>query len=218
MFKRHTLAPLTALLVLIMAFLVPVGQASAHQAGPPSPAYCCAYLSIYPNTVVVGQTVHITGSGFPTGVFETVNIYVDNPSTPLAYTAGTDANGNFSIYAPIYPFPSEGSGYHALVAIGQYSGQSAETAFTVRPTVQLQPVSGTRGSFVRITGNGFDRYESIQLTWDYPYQIVGYASAIRNGTFSFSFTVPRNTPRGTHTVTATGQTNRLVAQTHFTVR
>jgi len=174
-------------------------------------------LAVTPSSSTVGQTILLTGSGF--GTFETVYIYADKTSSAVAYTAGTDASGNFTISGPIY---NTTAGQHTLIAVGQVSHVTAQTPITILPQLVLSPTAGTAGSTVHATGSGFGTTESVQLAWDAPAKLLGSATTNSRGNLSgtrtFSFTVPRTAARGPHTITATGQTTQVVTTVQFTVR
>ncbi|MEA2715954.1 MAG: hypothetical protein QOI99_271 [Actinomycetota bacterium] len=121
---------------------VPTGTTSPPVAGPT--------ISVTPRTVVAGQDVTVSGSGFPAGRPIDILLF----STPvLLGTTAADGSGSFraTVTIPVGTAP----GTHSVVAAVRGGGPQAETALTVvAPSEQLRaataaPAAAARGVLSR---------------------------------------------------------------------
>ncbi|MEK7353409.1 MAG: IPT/TIG domain-containing protein [Chloroflexota bacterium] len=164
-------------------------------------------ITLSPATGIPGSTVTVTATGFTAN--ETVAITYDTTTT-LA-SGISSASGNWS--SPV-TIPASAAGSHFIVATGSASGASANTTFTVTPSISANPASGVTGSSVTVSGAGFGASETgISVTYDGA-QVVSSISASVQGSWSSSFIVPASAS-GARTITAAGASN--TANTIFSV-
>ena len=152
-------------------------------------------ISIDPHEGTVGTDVRIDGTGY--GTQETIQVRYDG--NPVAIKAGdtlTDSSGGFQGTIAI---PTSTAGIHAISVTGSSSGTQAEAPFTVKPVITINPVEGTIGSQVTVTGKGFQANSNILIKFN----TIGVATATSdaNGSFSSIFNVPIPTV-GTYEVEA----------------
>lgn len=152
-------------------------------------------ISIDPHEGTVGTDVRIDGTGY--GTQEAVQVRYDG--NPVAIKAGdtlTDSSGGFQGTIAI---PTSTAGIHAITVTGSSSGTQAEAPFTVKPDITINPVEGTVGSQITVTGKGFQANHSILIKFN----TIGVATATSdaNGSFSSIFNVPIPTV-GTYEVEA----------------
>jgi primary-amine oxidase len=79
------------------------------------------------------------------------------------------------------------------------------------------PASGAPEQAITVTGEGFDAYETVQLTWFSTPVFGGWVQADAWGRVSATVTVPASLPVGAHTLQAQGVRSGRVATTAFTV-
>jgi outer membrane protein assembly factor BamB len=90
--RRLVLTPLAVLVAtLSMLGMLSVRPQVAHAAGEA--------LTLSPTGVYPGQTITVTGSGYPSS--SSVRLYVDYPSGRVVYSASSDNNGGFTVAVPI---------------------------------------------------------------------------------------------------------------------
>ncbi len=167
---------------------------------------------ITPNTGSPFQTaVTMTGTNF--GANEWVKIFLDNTTgTPLATTLTTAAGG----FVVAFVVPQAAAGLHSFIAVGQSSGKSTSSTFTVRPAVFLVPASGRSGSTAYLVGLGFGAGETVAGLWYPGASVLNSATSVAAGTVVISFTVPSR-GAGTYYVAGYGVTSRLSAAAPFVV-
>lgn len=130
----------------------------------------------------VGTAVIITGIGFYAG--KTVNLYYynivgDSIGTEIASATGT-FNHSFII-------PASAGGVHRILAIN-IDGNSAETAFTVVPTVILSSNSAGPGDLLFVSGTGFGYQANVVITLGT--STVATARTDDYGNFDVGFNIP----------------------------
>ena len=151
-----------------------------------------------------GDTLTFSGIGFQTG--ETVDINIisidgvpytgDNPAITVD---NIDGSGVFISV----PNVEANGGQYLLEAVGETSGASAETTFTILPCIVLSIDSGPVGTSVSVVGHGFTSgiENDLAASWD-----GGDLTAIidsydaSTGHFTAHFDVPAAVD-GAHTVT-----------------
>jgi hypothetical protein len=141
----------------------------------------------------------VHGSNFKSA--ESVKVYWDSTaSTPLfiATSGGSCAvTGTFAVPAVV-------NGAHHLIAVGQTSGQSATSTFTVVAAEKLSPVTGPVGTHVTVTLTGFKASQSATLHWKMAAgTVLATVTTNSTGGATTSFTVPADVA-GAHTVYAVG--------------
>jgi hypothetical protein len=84
-------------------------------------------------------------------------------------------------------------------------------------TIALDPGLGPPGIAFRVSGEGFDPAEKVQIRWDGS-PLSGPVLTDSGGAFSVTYTVPLDAQPGTHRVTARGLKSSLTAERIFNVR
>jgi hypothetical protein len=154
-----------------------------------------AGLSSTPTSATPGSTATVNGTNFKSG--ERVKIFWDTTSsTPLSTPT---ASGTCGVSAST-TVPAAVNGPHTLIAVGQTSGKSASSTFTVRAAEKLAPASGVTGTRVTAALSGFKAHQAVTLRWDTTSGTV-LATVATNaaGGATATFRVP-STTRGTHRV------------------
>ncbi|MFH1381507.1 MAG: hypothetical protein ABIH70_01280 [Chloroflexota bacterium] len=154
-------------------------------------------INLSTTSAKVGDYVNIGGTGFTAS--RTVLIAFD--SVNIATTT-TNTNGSFST---TFTVPASVSGTHTVTASDGVIGASASLSTTQKLT--LLPTSGTVGTSVTITGNGFGANRQITVTLG-GYSIVTSPTTIVSsnaGDFTATFVVPVGASR-TPTVVASDGT------------
>jgi hypothetical protein len=126
-------------LIMCLAIVVPVLAAS---------------VTLSENKGTVGSIVTIDGSGFaPSSSF---NLYFDST---FEDTIGSDSNGDLESYD--FTIPEKPAGSHTI-KVGTTS-----KSFTIIPKITLSSTSGSAGTYVTVTGKGFnDNDEGITVLFD----------------------------------------------------
>jgi hypothetical protein len=157
----------------------------------------------------VGDTVTVSGTGFAatTGI----TVLYDDVSKG---TTTTIANGTFTGFAFIVPDSAKGSHTVKARETSNPSIYYATDDITISPQITINPITGSVGDTVTVTGNGFDDLSTVTIYFDSVSQTT--TSTNSSGTFpATTFSVP-STLRGTHTVKAQ-DTGGGYAQATFTV-
>jgi hypothetical protein len=165
-------------------------------------------LMLEPASGAVGTKVQVSGSGF--GRYEENIKLTYGGMSLVAPEIKSDADGTFTTS---FIVPASVAGKHSLDASGPTttSGQLA-ASFSVTPSITLGSQSGTVGSIVNITGNGFDALESgITVTFDGKSVLSGITAG-NSGSWTGKFTVPASA-NGNHSVEAYGNVNTRQAGT-----
>ncbi|HLM92134.1 MAG TPA: hypothetical protein VK424_08865 [Thermoplasmata archaeon] len=150
-------------------------------------------LLISPTTGVVGTSANATGSGFEADAAYTVSW-----DTGAALCAGvTNSLGGFT--CP-FTIPNGRGGAHTVTVVE--GSNTASVILTATPFLQLSLSSGTVGSIVTATGEGFATASPYSLMWNSTTSLcTGTTTA--NGGFVCTFNIPA-APGGSATVTAEG--------------
>ncbi|MGD9143187.1 MAG: hypothetical protein PVG61_05005 [Dehalococcoidia bacterium] len=139
-------------------------------------------VNLNKSSVNVGDNALVSGRGFAAG--EPVTVYFDD-TIVLSEVIETNENGAFPKVA--LTIPEAGKGSH-VVSVKDGQGNSACDSIIVKQAVTMLPASGTPGSEVSISGNGFLADSSIVVYFDG--EDVGGTIASDNGSFNTSFLVP----------------------------
>jgi hypothetical protein len=165
----------------------------------------------------VGDTVSVTGTGFAAS--KSVDITFDTSTV-----ASTTTNSSGSFTATTFTVPSTSRGSHTVKARDASSNQATAT-FNVAASISLNPATGSAGTSVTVTGNGFAASSAITITYNSINVPTNPVSPTTNsaGYFTASFSVPAGlagtyvvqASDGTNTVTAnfTSTTNATISQT-----
>ncbi|MEK7812701.1 MAG: carboxypeptidase regulatory-like domain-containing protein, partial [Candidatus Desantisbacteria bacterium] len=153
-----------------------------------------ATLQIVPASGTVGTVVTISGTGYSSG--ETVKIAFGTNVSIQTAVAGQ--NGSFTT---TFTVDTQVYGTTSITASGVSA--VAVNAFSIQPqVVSVLPTSGTVGTVVTISGNGFCANELISINMGTTVSIAAVTSGV-NGTFTTAFVVDSQSV-GTKTVGAYG--------------
>jgi hypothetical protein len=159
-------------------------------------------MSISPQNGVADTAITVSGSGFAANKTITIQFKGTTIATTPA-TVSSDANGNFTATAAA---PKYAAGTYEISAT---DGTNTRTAnFTISNTANIDKTSGTVGSSIPISGNGFTAGAIITIKFDDV--AITTAKTDANGAFSSTFQVPSSTA-GQHKVTITDGLNPVNA-------
>ncbi|MFC2051673.1 hypothetical protein ACFLT4_02970 [Chloroflexota bacterium] len=212
-----------ALTIALLAAIVPATPALA------------ANIGIYPDDGEIGDNIDIFGAGF--GTYNDLYIYFSSDAADVndqiddevnAYERAAQATSdNETEFDTSFTVPDEltdgddketvhAGTYYIYVT---YAGQNtirAVTEFTVNTVgvITLNPVEGTVGSQVNVSGTGFAASKSVTITFD----STQVATTSTNSAGSFSnatFNVPASY-QGSHTIQAKDSSNNADTETFTT--
>ena len=161
-------------------------------------------ISLNVFSVIVGNQVSISGTGFSAG--RTVTIRFDNIQVA---TSSTSSAGRFSAS---FTVPEAYAGSHTITATdGVYT---RTVTLSVFQSMTISPTSGSVGTTVTVSGTGFSASRSIKISYDGTNIATVPSTIVTNnvGNFSAKFTVPAG-PARTVQVVASDGTN--LANTYF---
>jgi hypothetical protein len=169
-----------------------------------------AGIAVTPALAYVGSEITVTGGGFAPRE-EGVKVTFD-------YGAVVAADIPVDIYGcweSSFTLPPSVHGSHIVSASGKTTAAVETTIDTQAQILEITPEEGSRGDFIRLTGNGFHGSQRLTVT-------VGGAPALEtlatspNGDVAINFRVPSNSVLGQQPVVvtdeagATGSTNLTV--------
>ncbi|SDJ03751.1 hypothetical protein SAMN04488074_101340 [Lentzea albidocapillata subsp. violacea] len=174
-----------------------------------SPPAVAAPLSVWLNPVSgpPGTSVTVSGKGYntcPDYGSRTVDVLFDGFGTGV--TAPIRADGTFSAAMTV---PTEATtGDHLVYGRCQDGGEYATATFTVTaapqsdPVITLRPQTGRPATQVTVRGTGFTACQDnrVEILWDE--STTGAAAVSADGTFTATFSVPRNASVTNHRVVA----------------
>ncbi|MGI5190421.1 choice-of-anchor G family protein [Promicromonospora sp. CA-289599] len=182
-------------------------------------------LTVVPDSVPAGETVTVTGTGFPAGVDVTVQLTdaEGNPvGDPVTVTPDEDC-----AFTTEYTVP-EGTepGDYEVVAEPEDGSEGAEAPLTVEPadiapSLTVDPSEVAPGGTTTVTGEGYtpDSTVTVQLT-DADGNPVGDPIVVdtdENGGFTTPLVVPEDAEPGDFTVVGTDDTTGTPAEAPLTV-
>ncbi|MEW6607161.1 MAG: choice-of-anchor Q domain-containing protein [bacterium] len=169
-----------------------------------------AYINILPTAGVVSTIVTISGVGF----YSTELIQMDFGTSLTITTVSTVLTGSFTT---TFTIDTQPYGTTTIRATGLNSSKTAETVFCLLPRISMVvPSSGTVGTMVTISGDGFAKVEGVSISFDTtPNVTQGIASTC--GTFTTTFTVDTQ-PYGTTTICACGNDSGGCAAATFFIQ
>jgi hypothetical protein len=143
-------------------------------------------MTVAPASGAVGDKIGVTGRGF--AATSPVTISIDGEPVPTA-SPTTDAVGTFT--AGAFVIPSLTAGKHRIVA-RDADGTDAAADISVTYKVALTPATGTPGTVVRVTGDGFLANQPISIEYDNGPVVTNPTAIVSSGKGSFrgSFEVP----------------------------
>jgi hypothetical protein len=162
----------------------------------PTPAPAPPTLS--GGTAPAGGTLGVLGTGWTVGAA----VVITWPDGTQIASADVQPDGRFATVIRV-PQTAVAGSTHTITARGGGLTATAEVTVAYTPSFTLTATFPPRaGAPVPYTGSGWPPNAAYSLTFDgVPVGTGGVTSAL--GTLAGSFTVPPNTPPGSHTVTAT---------------
>jgi outer membrane protein assembly factor BamB len=174
-------------------------------------------LALAPVKGSANSTVTVSAYGF-IGL-ETVDVYWNNGSTPIASVA----TSGFGYLAPTVVAVPAGTtpGSYPVKVVGRTSQLVITNTFTVlAPSSNLSASSGPTRLSVVVTGQGYTANETVHIIWNYTGPGTGNdvadLTAGYSGAFQGSFTVPAAST-GAYTVAAIGATSNDFTQNTYTL-
>ncbi len=151
----------------------------------------------------VGAEVEVTGTGFAEDE-ESIKIRYDDDVVEQIEEAESDEYGTWTA---TFVIPESVKGEHDIDAKGDDTAYADvdEVEFTVKPSISLNPTSGSAGDIVTVTGTGFDEEEaSIKIKYDDDEVQIEGAETDKLGSWSATFEVPPSV-EGSYWVDARGK-------------
>jgi hypothetical protein len=167
------------------------------------------FAKVEPTAGPVGTEITIDGFGFRTSE-DGITITWDNKIILCNLIAGTDGILNTTL-----EIPHSTRGYHTIGVYGSDftpKGVIPNTDFDVVPHIELQPISGNKGTKVTVNGTGFAKDEAMTLSFE-GMSLDVKAIADNLGSFSAAFEIPQCRVKD-NKVKATGSTGNS-AETIF---
>lgn len=213
-FTVKTTAPSGTTQVIIP--VVGVGQTS-HTTGTFTYILYPPTLALAPLSGSANVGVEVSAYGF--AALETVNIYWNNGTTPVASVKTTNygylAPTNITVPAGLAP------GNYPVKAVGQTTHLTITNNYqVVAPGSSLNVSSGPVGTSVYLTGQGYAPGETVNILWNYvgpgTGTTVATVTAGYAGNITASFSVPL-VQTGNYSVAAVGSSSNSVTQNTFSV-
>ncbi len=166
-------------------------------------------ILITPTSGTVGIWVTVAGEGYGNGETIRVDFGMTSSITTTASTAGGTFSTNFIV--DIQP-----AGVTTISACGLTSNYTATGTFTIiGKIIRISPTSGTVGTIVTASGNGYASLETIQVDFGIT-QTIAVGQASGRGTFSLAFTADTQA-YGTTTVAVRGFSSAIRCRGTFTI-
>ena len=147
------------------AMLIPTATAGAHMVtisdGVNSvnvPFTIIPKVTISPTKGPVGMAVTVTGSGFSAGY--TVSVYIGGK--PLG-SALSDSTGAVTVAGAVPTLDAGAQDVTGQDLAGYSTTVATQAAFTVTPTLTLNPVTGLGGSYASVSGFGFEGGDTVSM-------------------------------------------------------
>lgn len=161
----------------------------------------------------------MTGYGFAAN--ETVFAYwLTGNTSKLLGSGTTNSLGTATI---TFTTLAKSAGTYSLYMLGQTSGDSAFTSFTIIPALSITPKSGAHGSSATVKGTGYLANEMVTVKWNCTSAtcssttVLATVKANGSGNFTVNVTIPTSATIGQYTIGGIGQTSHLFARTIYTV-
>jgi len=155
-------------------------------------------LSLSPSTGLSGDTIEVEGTGFASEVeIEEFKMYNDTDTwiwttnlTVAPSTIETDVNGSFTCS---FTIPKDLAAGKYTVEAKDEEGNSGNATLTVGPSITISPTSGPTGTIVDITGRGFQKGATKNITItidDTECPVIEEIKVRSDGRFSGKFVIP----------------------------
>ena len=147
-----------------------------------------------PSNGIVGSSVSVSGSNFaPNSI-----IVLEFDSTVLTTSPATITTSPTGSFSASFTVPTSSPGNHNVIATDDSANQnSAQTAFTVKPSISIAPQSGrknTNNFVIAVSGQNFAINSIITITFDGSNQVTVPTTIMTNGAGSFSATFTLRLP------------------------
>jgi len=154
-------------------------------------------ISVTPASAYKGDTITVTGSGWPQHTPGSVNITFAGVAIKIA---SPDVNGAFSVQ---FTMPLSAGAVNLVGAFDILGNAAVTKTVTLKlPVLTLNPTSGLPGTSATISGVGFQPYSSLdELKFGNANVLQGGVLTSEGGSFTATFTVP-GLPAGNYIVTA----------------
>ncbi len=156
-------------------------------------------VSVAPASAQVGDEITVTGSGF--AAWEGgIEVTLDNELLDTG-TITVDRHGSWEAS---FVLPTSTYGPHTVVAYGDITEAAdvKQATLNTMAKIEVTPVEGSPGDSVTLTGSGFPRNETLNVTFANR-AVQETVRALTDGNLSATVTVPAN-PAAKLLVTATG--------------
>jgi hypothetical protein len=168
------------------------------------------WLVVEPVSGVVGTEVMVTGWGFRVNELGITATWDDKPvKIDIRPLSDGSIKEKFAV-------PPSTRGYHKINVFGKLytqQGDLPEIEFEVKPSIDISPESGKRGTKVTVDGVGFAAGEKTVIKYDN--QLMDTVVADTEGSFSAVITVPRS-KLTEHEISANGDKGSFVRTDFFT--
>ncbi|MBA7504698.1 hypothetical protein ES706_03352 [subsurface metagenome] len=169
-----------------------------------------AYFTVEPKIEMdddegfVGDEVEVTGTGFAEDE-EDIKIRYDDDVVEQVEEAETDEYGTWTA---TFDIPESVKGEHDIEAKGDDTAYAdvEEVEFTVKPSISLNPTSGSAGDIVTVSATGFEKEEA-NIKIKYDDEVVAQieeAETDKLGSWAATFEVPPSV-EGSYKVDARGK-------------
>ena len=166
-------------------------------------------ISAIPVSGTVGCTVTVAGNGYMPNEM----IRFAFGTTPTIVSVYSNVIGTFST---CFTTDTQPYGTTTVAAYGNISGICAASTFAMKANIIcLTPTTGTVGTYVTISGNGFGSNESIRVNFG-TISTITLGTTSSYGNFAITFTV-NTQPYGITTITIISQSSLAEARTSFNI-
>jgi hypothetical protein len=154
-------------------------------------------ISVAPTSAYKGETITVTGSGWPQHTPGSVSITFAGLDIKIVTP---DANGYFSVQ---FTVPLTAEGVNLIGAFDILGNRAVTKTITLKsPGLTLNPTSGLPGTSATVSGVGFQPYSGVdELKFGRLNFLSGGLLTNEVGTWTATFVVP-GLPPGAYTVTA----------------
>ncbi len=163
-------------------------------------------LFVSPPSGAPGSSATATGNGYGNGE-QVLFTFGGNAIGSCAAAPNGTCSNTFTVPA------GNPMGVYTVTATGASTGVTASTTFTQTPGLTLTSYFGKPGDGDMASATYFSAFETVDFT--YGGEAIGSCSTDGTGACDIAFTVPMDTPVGTYTVTATGQSSNLSTSVSF---
>ena len=143
-------------------------------------------LDVSPSSVVPGQQVTITGSGFADSTVVS-SITIGGKTVTVPGDATSTSSGKVAVTVSV-PVDVGTDNKKVMLTVGPRTGEGTITV--AKPSITLNPTESVPGSVISVNGSGFDSSGRFEVMYGTGVEAVGQADS--GGEFSIRLTVPSN--------------------------